>query len=43
MTFNKGVIMGDNGVPNFIVFVASAAVLGMFIIVAAIIGAVLAL
>ncbi len=35
--------MGDNGVPNFIVFVASAAVLGMFIIVATIIGAVLAL
>ncbi len=33
--------MGDNGIPNFIVFIASAAVLGMFIIVAVIIGALL--
>ncbi len=33
--------MGENGIPNFIVFIASAAVLGMFIIAAAIIGAVL--
>ncbi len=33
--------MGDNGIPNFIVFIASAAVLGMFIIAAVIIGALL--
>ena len=33
--------MGDNGIPNFIVFIASAAVLGMFIIAAAVIGIVL--
>jgi len=33
--------MGDNDIPNFIVFIASAAVLGMFIIAAAIIGALL--
>ncbi len=33
--------MGDNGIPNFIVFIAAAAVLGMFIIAAAIIGALL--
>ena len=30
--------MGNNGIPNFIVFIASAAVLGMFIIAAVIIG-----
>jgi len=35
--------MGDNGIPNIIVFVVSAAVLGLFIIAATIIGAVLAL
>gem|GEM_PF-6559386 len=33
--------MGENGIPSFIVFVASAAVLGMFIIAAVIIGALL--
>ncbi len=33
--------MGDNGIPNIIVFIVSAAVLGSLIIVAAIIGAVL--
>lgn len=33
--------MQDNGIPNFIVFIASAAVLGMFIIAAAIIGVVM--
>ncbi len=31
----------ENGIPNFIVFVTSAAVLGMFIIAAAIIGVLL--
>jgi len=33
--------MGDNGIPNIIVFIASAAVLGIFIITAAIVGVVL--
>lgn len=33
--------MGDNGIPIFIVFIASAAVLGAFILVAVIIGALL--
>ena len=33
--------MGDNGIPNFIVFIASAAVLGMFIIAAVIVGVLL--
>jgi len=33
--------MGDNGIPNFIVYIASAAVLGMFILVGLIIVAVL--
>ena len=31
----------DQGIPNFIVFVAAAAVLGMFIIAAAIVAVVL--
>ncbi len=31
----------DNGIPSFVVFVASAAVLGMFIIAAAIVGVLL--
>jgi len=35
--------MQEDGIPNFIVFIAAAAVLGMFIIVATIIGAVLTL
>ena len=33
--------MGDNGIPNFIVFIAAAAVLGMFIITAVIVGVLL--
>ena len=33
--------MGDNDMPNIVVYIASAAVLGMFIIVAVIIGAIL--
>jgi hypothetical protein len=35
--------MQDNGIPNFIVFIASAAVLGMFILTAAIVGVLLML
>lgn len=35
--------MEEQGIPNIVVFVISAAVLGAFIVVAAIIGAVLAL
>ena len=33
--------MGDTGIPNIIVYVVSAAVLGIFIIVAVILGSIL--
>jgi hypothetical protein len=33
--------MNDGGIPNIIVYVVSAAVLGMFIIVAVILGSIL--
>lgn len=34
--------MGENGIPNFIVGIVLAAIVGMFLIAAAVIGAVLA-